>query len=175
MEINEQQSIAQFDTCSCCWLALGEDGKIVLVDSDLQDGFFNSEADIRETLEPCLMRFFQENNLLDEARPRVFTADIDGLRCLFTMLANNAICEEVVWIVVVNILGSAIAKPMNLESLTRREKEVYHWLLCAKTNSEIGIILGISERTVGKHCESIYRKLGVSSRMNLLVRNDAFH
>ena len=33
-----------------------------------------------------------------------------------------------------------------------------------KTNGEIGVILGARARTVGKHLERIFRKLGVETR-----------
>lgn len=52
-----------------------------------------------------------------------------------------------------------------LWSLTPREAEVFCWLARGKTNAEIGFILGMSPRTVQKHLEHIYRKLGVETRM----------
>lgn len=48
--------------------------------------------------------------------------------------------------------------------LSPREAEVLHWMIYGKTNAEIGIILGCSSRTVGKHVEHILAKLGVASR-----------
>jgi DNA-binding CsgD family transcriptional regulator len=38
------------------------------------------------------------------------------------------------------------------------------WVAQGKTNPEIGLILGISRRTVQKHLERIYIKLGVENR-----------
>lgn len=48
--------------------------------------------------------------------------------------------------------------------LTERECEVLTWLAKGKTNRDIGDILGISPRTVNKHLEHIYVKLGVETR-----------
>ena len=48
--------------------------------------------------------------------------------------------------------------------LTRREGEVLAWLARGKTNKDIGQILAISPRTVSKHLEHIYQKLGVKTR-----------
>ena len=48
--------------------------------------------------------------------------------------------------------------------LTSREGEVLTWVAEGKTNAEIGTILEISHRTVGKHLERIYQKLGVQTR-----------
>ncbi|WP_457788907.1 response regulator [Pseudomonas sp. PL-6] len=48
--------------------------------------------------------------------------------------------------------------------LTEREMEVLRWVACGKTNRDIGDILGLSPRTVNKHLEHVYVKLGVETR-----------
>jgi DNA-binding response OmpR family regulator/DNA-binding CsgD family transcriptional regulator len=48
--------------------------------------------------------------------------------------------------------------------LTTREGEVLAWLSKGKTNRDIAQILGLSPRTVDKHLEQIYAKLGVENR-----------
>ncbi|NEW87219.1 MULTISPECIES: response regulator [Rhodopseudomonas] len=48
--------------------------------------------------------------------------------------------------------------------LTSRESEVLAWLSKGKTNRDIAQILGLSPRTVDKHLEQIYAKLGVENR-----------
>jgi DNA-binding NarL/FixJ family response regulator len=48
--------------------------------------------------------------------------------------------------------------------LTRREAEVLLWLARGKSNRDIGQILDVSHRTVNKHLEQIYPKLGVEGR-----------
>lgn len=49
-------------------------------------------------------------------------------------------------------------------SLTLREAEILMWISRGKTNKEVGIILGSSPRTVNKHLEHIFDKLGVVTR-----------
>ena len=49
-------------------------------------------------------------------------------------------------------------------ALTRREAEVLYWVCRGKTGPDIGEILGSSPRTVNKHLEHIYAKLGVETR-----------
>lgn len=49
-------------------------------------------------------------------------------------------------------------------ALTLRELEVLQWVACGKTNRDIGTILGLSPRTVNKHLEHVYVKLGVETR-----------
>jgi DNA-binding NarL/FixJ family response regulator len=48
--------------------------------------------------------------------------------------------------------------------LTCREAEVLLWLTRGKPNRDIGEILGISPRTVNKHLEQVFVKIGVENR-----------
>jgi DNA-binding CsgD family transcriptional regulator len=48
--------------------------------------------------------------------------------------------------------------------LSPREAQVLAWVAEGKTNGEIGIILDARPRTVAKHLERIFRKLGVETR-----------
>ncbi len=54
--------------------------------------------------------------------------------------------------------------------LTHRESEVLLWIAKGKANRDIGEILGLSARTVNKHLEQIYAKLGVENRASAAVR-----
>ncbi len=54
--------------------------------------------------------------------------------------------------------------PTPLDTLSRREKEVLRLVAAGLTDAEVGAQLSISRRTVGRHLESIYNKLGVGSR-----------
>lgn len=49
-------------------------------------------------------------------------------------------------------------------SVTPRESEVLLWLSRGKSNADIAEILGVSPRTVNKHLEQIYKKMGVENR-----------
>jgi DNA-binding NarL/FixJ family response regulator len=49
-------------------------------------------------------------------------------------------------------------------SLTLREAEVLKWIARGKSNKDIGEILSLSPRTVNKHLEQIFVKLGVENR-----------
>ncbi|MCK8779776.1 response regulator transcription factor [Rhizobium sp. NTR19] len=55
-------------------------------------------------------------------------------------------------------------------ALTLRESEVLEWIAKGKSNRDIGDILGLSGRTVNKHLEQIYVKLGVENRASAAVR-----
>lgn len=54
--------------------------------------------------------------------------------------------------------------------LTSREADVLLWLSRGKTNREIGEILSISPRTVNKHLEQVFTKLGVENRASAAAR-----
>jgi DNA-binding CsgD family transcriptional regulator len=67
--------------------------------------------------------------------------------------------------------------------LTPREKEVLVLVLEGKTSKEAGAALGLSTRTIEYHLGNIYKKLGVSSKMQafrevrrlgLLATDDGF-
>ena len=66
-------------------------------------------------------------------------------------------------------LGSALLE-REPESLTPRERDVMHWLAAGKTDAEIAALLSLSPRTVSKHLEHIYVKLGVETRTAAVMR-----
>jgi DNA-binding NarL/FixJ family response regulator len=59
---------------------------------------------------------------------------------------------------------SASAQRLRDIALTPRETEVLSWLAKGKTNRDIADILGMSHRTVNKHLEHVFEKLGVETR-----------
>ncbi len=60
--------------------------------------------------------------------------------------------------------------PLDELPLTPREREVLHWVAAGKSDAQIAAILGASPRTVQKHLEHIYEKLGVESRTAAAMR-----
>ncbi len=57
-----------------------------------------------------------------------------------------------------------------LAALTPRERDVLIWLARGKTDRDIATVLALSPRTVQKHLEHIYVKLGVESRTAAVMR-----
>lgn len=53
--------------------------------------------------------------------------------------------------------------------LTPREEEVFSLLVMNKTTKEIGLSLGISEKTVRNHISNAMQKLGVKGRAQAVV------
>jgi DNA-binding CsgD family transcriptional regulator len=56
------------------------------------------------------------------------------------------------------------------EALTPREREVLRWVAAGKGDKQIAAILGASVRTVQKHLENTYVKLGVENRTAAAMR-----
>ena len=59
---------------------------------------------------------------------------------------------------------------MSRRGLTRREAQVVSHLARGETNAQIALSLGLSRRTIEKHLERVFAKLGVSNRTQALMR-----
>jgi len=99
-------------------------------------------------------------------------------------LRKTATCRELVQAVRsvatgTSVLQSGLAARLLISSrqpepgpadLTERELAVLRLLMAGLHNREVASQLGISPRTVDRHCDNIYAKLGVSSRTEAVVR-----
>ncbi|MBT9441323.1 MAG: response regulator [Acidovorax sp.] len=87
----------------------------------------------------------------------------DGRQLLARHLGASGLAESM--LLLSRTTPEAIA-PRHLQqvALTPRETEVLSWLSKGKTNRDIADILGMSPRTVNKHLEHIFEKLGVETR-----------
>lgn len=70
------------------------------------------------------------------------------------------------WLVALRVESDAaiVGALVQAFHLTQREAEVLYWVIRGKTNRDIGDILGTSPRTVHKHLEHVFEKLGVETR-----------
>lgn len=55
------------------------------------------------------------------------------------------------------------------EGLTRREQEIARLVLSGKSNREIAVHLGVTERTIKAHLTAIFRKLHVRNRAQMMA------
>lgn len=100
---------------------------------------------------------------------RLISAEIDGL-----IVAREI--EHAIVPAIASVLGDQLCLPMAARPLlagpvfSHREKQVLRLLLAGLTNSEIASQLYLSESTVKSHLSSSFRKLGVSSRAEVLRR-----
>jgi DNA-binding NarL/FixJ family response regulator len=93
----------------------------------------------------------------------VMTTDFPGLRLNLNFISRVGPDEFLVWLVDGGSGNQELLLKQRLP-LTLREAEVLLWIARGKSNRDIGEILGLSPRTVNKHLEHIYNKLGVENR-----------
>jgi len=131
-----------------------------------------------------MQRYFAEQNVLPTAQtPAALLAWIKG------MADANAPADAIQPLMIVQARGRLVFVPadlshdeqwvillreesdaaqietlMNIFKLTMRESEVLYWATKGKTSRDIGDILGTSPRTVNKHLEHVFVKLGVETR-----------
>jgi DNA-binding NarL/FixJ family response regulator len=88
-------------------------------------------------------------------------SDVDVLRRAIEAVATGG---SVIDPRVVEALVAARARPQSpLDFLTPRESEVLAEMALGRNNAGIGAALGLSERAVEKHINSLFAKLGVTS------------
>ena len=88
----------------------------------------------------------------------------EGSRRLLASFHDQTGDDE--WLVVLREENdaSAIESLIAAFRLTQREAEVLYWVTLGKTSKDIGDIIGSSPRTVNKHLEHVFEKLGVETR-----------
>jgi DNA-binding CsgD family transcriptional regulator len=99
---------------------------------------------------------------------RTFNRVLSGMK-----LTANYIPDQSGGYVVLKSGRTVAAVDASALPLTKREKQIVTLVAAGKTNIEISLVLDISARTVQKHLENTFRKLGVESRMALAMRATA--
>ena len=141
------------------------DGKLVwqtpLARKLLKDYFANPEEVAPDELLSWINDANQAYRASREARPLLVA---QGNRRLLASFHDQTGDEE--WLVVLREENdaSAIESLIAAFRLTQREAEVLYWVVQGKTSNDIGEILGNSPRTVNKHLEHVFEKLGVETR-----------
>jgi DNA-binding NarL/FixJ family response regulator len=89
-----------------------------------------------------------------------------GSAALQARALGTAGLGETMWLLALRAPGAAPAASSRITdaALTPREAEVLSWVTKGKTNRDIGDILSMSPRTVNKHLEHVFEKLGVETR-----------
>jgi DNA-binding NarL/FixJ family response regulator len=95
--------------------------------------------------------------------------EVNGRRLEFSFLSSIGPDELLFRLTEVSV-GADEQLLQTTLALTSRESEVLLWLSRGKSNREIGAILTISPRTVNKHLEQIFVKLGVENRSAAVAR-----
>lgn len=106
--------------------------------------------------------------LPDQAISTALPHDSEGMTAKYLGLVQN---EILVSVKRRSDLGGT-AGLGNAFGLTDRETEVLLWLTRGKTNRDIAEILSLSARTVNKHLEQVFHKMGVDNRTSAAVIAD---
>lgn len=94
----------------------------------------------------------------------VSTTALDrGGRLMARHMGSGSLGESML-LLTLTTQDQATAQRLRDIALTPRETEVLAWLAKGKTNRDIADILGMSHRTVNKHLEHVFEKLGVETR-----------
>ena len=94
----------------------------------------------------------------------------DGLLVSFVLNRDFTDRERALLEVLRPHLAKIYQRINTVGQLTTREAEVLRWVAAGKSDAQIGAILRISARTVQKHLQNIYDKLGVESRTAAAMR-----
>ena len=142
-----------------------QDGKLVWqtpLARRLLSAFFAEETEIAP---PAMLDWVQAAltaRLLGRPFPGLVVSS--GSRRLLASFHEQTAEEE--WLLVLREEDDAsdVIALITAFRLTQKEAEVLYWVTQGKTSKDIGDILGSSPRTVNKHLEHVYEKLGVETR-----------
>src|SRR5580704_137649 len=125
-------------------------------------GDFHGEGDL---LPPKVQEWLQKRALSDikSADTIVLASDLGPLKLQFSYVGQVAPEEILLRLVEGEIENENLVLKRKLQ-LTQRESEVLMWIARGKSNRDIAEILNLSPRTVNKHLEQVYAKLGVENR-----------
>ncbi|MBS0346421.1 MAG: response regulator transcription factor [Proteobacteria bacterium] len=131
----------------------------------LMQTYFEGTACIEDQAPPSVMAWLQSSGRArGEGREFPPLSLNQGARRLICTLHDRTGDDE--WLVSLREESDAAVLDalMGAFRLTNREAEVLYWVIKGKTSPDIGEILGSSPRTVNKHLEHVFAKLGVENR-----------
>ncbi len=134
---------------------------------------------IRQSLDLGVLLLDSQNQIifstrLTDALLNKHAADFDGTNCPLELLGSDSPLEvrrfseagnEDISMYIVQERNSPPGPSALLPlGLTAREAEVLYWIAQGKSNPDISMLLTTSVRTIHKHVENIFRKLGLETR-----------
>lgn len=126
--------------------------------ADWMEKYFPGEPSLATTLPPRVATWLSTAlERLPEVEPLIIQKDSD---CLYITVSQR----DRERLLLLEEKHEALALAPDAYQLTPRERDVLIWLSKGKTNRDIADILGMSPRTVNKHLEHIFVKLGVETR-----------
>lgn len=102
--------------------------------------------------------------LADDRTPEHLSRGANGQSLLVRNLGAVGLGEQMLLLQRQAPETAAAPSRLSTAALTPREAEVLSWVAKGKTNRDVADILGMSPRTVNKHLEHVFEKLGVETR-----------
>jgi DNA-binding response OmpR family regulator/DNA-binding CsgD family transcriptional regulator len=130
---------------------------------------FPAHSDQGASLPPAIVEQLMQLRRENGRTQSKSTLEVGGRKLEISMMSPIGPDELLFRITEVSTVGDEQLLAQTL-SLTSRESEVLLWISRGKSNREIGEILSISPRTVNKHLEQIFVKLGVENRASAAAR-----
>jgi len=93
---------------------------------------------------------------------------LEGFECSINKYQNEILQILIPQLHSTNVRLHDISKQFTSLALTTRELEVIHLVGIGKDNWSISQILGVSERTIKFHCNNIFKKFGVNSKLEAI-------
>lgn len=124
--------------------------------------FFAASAGVQPD-EACVAWLDPSAESPADASADIRTRVLSG-RTLTARRLGNVGLGEVMWLLSLRADDAQPPSRLATASLTPRETEVLSWIAKGKTNRDVADILGMSPRTVNKHLEHVFEKLGVETR-----------
>lgn len=135
---------------------------------------------------PQVTRILEKSGIADWSKATLQTTlrdwlqhgPTDGARCIVKTPAGSLsfVClgqsnaQEILLRIINDEQPDEVALLRAQYQLTQREAEVLVWVAKGKTNREIAQILDLSPRTVNKHLEQVFKKVGVENRTSAASR-----
>jgi len=142
----------------------------------------NLFADLRELCPKCKIVVTSSSAPREEEGMRFVQMGASGIilksvdPALFVKCARKVVWENEVWLPhqqvasIAKFVEANATQPLRpVDTLTKRERTIISYLMQGWRNREIGQHLSITEQTVKNHLRSIYDKVGVSDRLELVL------
>ena len=163
--LRHSQRVAQshevMDAVGQAIAAVDQNGEVLWL-TPLAQSWLRAALDLDDHLPAPVRRWLSDTRERGEVKPLDFPASDPPL--IFSRLRRGMQGEELLLIQRKTSTTPEPAALMLAFKLTPREADVLHWAMLGKTNRDIAEILGMSPRTVNKHLEHVFEKLGVETR-----------
>lgn len=164
--IIERRFTLALDARSTGLIVMTTGGKLILkteLAQRLLEKYFTSRTGGGGELPEPLARWIeknQEGGILGEP-PRPISVELGDATLRVTLRTDTLTREVTLQLEETHRPGPSMLEALGL---TARQAEILYWICKGKTDETIAQLTGISRRTVEKHAENIFQRLGVESR-----------